>query len=161
MLVDENGFAAMLATKRSAGIAPKVNLRILLHAGNEACKQGDPPWLWNLGQTSPEVQNRSISGPRKRTDVLQIKKKTKLLKNSCAKKESHFLNGSTSTVLVIFRTDFRLWVPDHLEDVLFVQHCWETRVIYNTLVVMVEDVVRIPTMNFRVIQWNILLVRSS
>ena len=26
----------------------------------------DPPWLWNLGETSPEVQNRGISGHTKR-----------------------------------------------------------------------------------------------
>ena len=32
----------------------------------------DPPWLWNPGQTSPEVQNRGISGPMKRTYVLKI-----------------------------------------------------------------------------------------
>ena len=25
----------------------------------------DPPWLWNPGQTSPEVQNRGISDPHK------------------------------------------------------------------------------------------------
>ena len=25
-----------------------------------------PPWLWNPGQTSPEVQNRGISGPTKK-----------------------------------------------------------------------------------------------
>ena len=31
----------------------------------------DPPWLWNPVQTSPEVQNRGISGPTKRTHVLQ------------------------------------------------------------------------------------------
>ena len=30
----------------------------------------DPPWLWNSGETSPEVRN-SISGPTKRTYVLQ------------------------------------------------------------------------------------------
>ena len=30
----------MLATKRSAGVAPDVNLRNLLHAGNETCKHG-------------------------------------------------------------------------------------------------------------------------
>ena len=38
----------------------------------------DPPWLWNPGETLPEVQNRSISGPTKRTYVLQkiFKKKT-------------------------------------------------------------------------------------
>ena len=31
----------------------------------------DPPWLWNLGEMLPEVQNRGISGPTKRTYVLQ------------------------------------------------------------------------------------------
>ena len=31
----------------------------------------DPSWLWNPGQTSPEVQKRGTSGPTKKTDVLQ------------------------------------------------------------------------------------------
>ena len=57
--------------KRLAGVVPEVNLRIPLHAGDKTCKQGGPPWLWNQGQMSPEVQNRGISGPTKRTDVLQ------------------------------------------------------------------------------------------
>ena len=43
--VDRNGSAAILTIKRSAGVAPEVNLRILLHTGNEAGKGGDPPWL--------------------------------------------------------------------------------------------------------------------
>ena len=43
----------------------------------ESVQARNPPWLWNPGQTSPEVQNRSISGPTKRTHVLQkfIKKR--------------------------------------------------------------------------------------
>ena len=41
----------MLAAKRSADIA---NLRNLLHIGEEACKQEDPLWLWNPGQTPLE-----------------------------------------------------------------------------------------------------------
>ena len=49
-----------------AGVAPEVNLRNLLCASEEARKRGNPP-----GQTSPEVQNRGISGPTKRTCVLQ------------------------------------------------------------------------------------------
>ena len=32
-----------------------------------------PPWFWNPRQTSPEVQNRGISGPTKRPYVLQNK----------------------------------------------------------------------------------------
>ena len=55
----------VLATKRSVGVIQEVNLRNLLHAGDEACTQEIPHWLWNPGQTSPEVQNRAISGPSK------------------------------------------------------------------------------------------------
>ena len=40
MLVDWNDLAAMLAAKRSAVITSKVNLRIPLHIGDEACKNG-------------------------------------------------------------------------------------------------------------------------
>ena len=67
-----NGLAAMLAAKSSAGVTPEVNLRNPLHTGDEAFKRGNPPWLWNPGQTgqmSPEVQNRSISGPTRKTYV--------------------------------------------------------------------------------------------
>ena len=39
--MDENGSAAMLATKRLAGVTQQMNLRIALHAGDKACKQGD------------------------------------------------------------------------------------------------------------------------
>ena len=35
-------------------------------------KARNPPWLWNPGQTSSEVQNSSISGHTKETCVLQI-----------------------------------------------------------------------------------------
>ena len=34
--VDQNGSAAILAAKRSAGVTPEVNLRILLHTGDKA-----------------------------------------------------------------------------------------------------------------------------
>ena len=40
------------------------------HTSEIACKGS--PWFWNPGQTSPEVQNRGISGPTKRTYVLKI-----------------------------------------------------------------------------------------
>ena len=43
----------------------------------------DPLWLWNPRETSPEVQNRGISGPSKRTHVLQkMYKKTVLIRPS-------------------------------------------------------------------------------
>ena len=65
--VDKKGSAATLAIIRSVVVAPEVNLRNTLHAGNEAYKQ----WLRNLGQMSPEVQNKGISGSTKKTDVIQ------------------------------------------------------------------------------------------
>ena len=49
-----------------------LHLRNPLHAFDKACKWGDPPWLWNPGQTSLRVQTRSINGPtklRKFTDL--------------------------------------------------------------------------------------------
>ena len=60
---------AMLIAKRSAGVAPEVNLRNLLLTGDEA---RDPLWLSNPEQMLPEVQNRGVSGPTKRTYVLLI-----------------------------------------------------------------------------------------
>ena len=45
--VEEIGSAAMLATKRSAGVAPELNLRNLLQADNKARKRGNPLWLRN------------------------------------------------------------------------------------------------------------------
>ena len=64
--VDQIDSAAMLAAKRSAGVTIEEPLR----ASNEACKKGNPPL-----QMSSEVQNRGISDPTKRTDILQFKKK--------------------------------------------------------------------------------------
>ena len=54
--VDQKGSAAMLTSIQSAGVTPEVNLRNLLCACEDACKRGNPPWLWNPGQMSPEVQ---------------------------------------------------------------------------------------------------------
>ena len=60
-----------LAVKRSEGVASEVNLRYLLRTGDEACKWRNLLWLWIPRQTSPEVQNRGISDPTKRTYILQ------------------------------------------------------------------------------------------
>ena len=72
--VEEIGLAAMLAAKRSAGVAPEVNLRertmLLVRLCQVRIRQ-NPLWLWNPEETSPEVQNRGIIGPTKRTHVLQ------------------------------------------------------------------------------------------
>ena len=44
----------------------------------------DAPWPRNPGQTPPEVQNRGITGPTKRTDVIQFfLNKTAFQKDTC------------------------------------------------------------------------------
>ena len=69
--------AAMLAVERTAGVAPEVNLRNLLCAGDETCKQEILSGFETPGQTSPEVQKRGMSGPTKRTYVLKKNSKKK------------------------------------------------------------------------------------
>ena len=62
--MDQKGPTAMLTSIQSAGVTTKVNLLII-----QARKHArDLPWLWNPGQTSPEVKNRGISGPTKRNN---------------------------------------------------------------------------------------------
>ena len=53
-----SGSVAILAAKRSAGVAPEVNLRNPLHASDAAQNLGNSPWLSNPGQMSQKVQNR-------------------------------------------------------------------------------------------------------
>ena len=51
--------------------------------GDEAHKRRASSWLWNPGQTSPEVQNRDMSGLTKRTYVLQnFKKKLRCMQQN-------------------------------------------------------------------------------
>ena len=85
--VDQKGLAAMLSSIQSAGVAPEVNLR-------------NPPWLWNPGQISPEVQNRGISGPTKRTYVLQNLKK---------KKKNLWMYVSIMLFVVVSKTARSVW----------------------------------------------------
>ena len=59
-------------SSRSAGVTPEVNLRNPWHAGDGACMLGIYPV-----QISQEIQNRDMSGPTIRTDILQFEKKTK------------------------------------------------------------------------------------
>ena len=106
----------MLPVKRSVSDALEVNLRIPLHAGDEVVLVRESVWLqqelemfidpqcftiyykphcfnfWNTGQTSPEVQNRGISGainknwcpPRIRTMEFIIKHWGSInISNSC------------------------------------------------------------------------------
>ena len=64
--LDRKGSAAMPTCIQPAGVESEVNLWIKARKHARGA-----PWLWNPGQTSPEVQNRIISGPTKRTCVLQ------------------------------------------------------------------------------------------
>ena len=66
--MEENGSAAMLAAKRSAGVTPEVNLKVLV-----TC-------LRNPKGMSPEIRNRGISGPTKSTCAFQkLKQKIYLI----------------------------------------------------------------------------------
>ena len=56
--VDQKGSAAMPAVKKSAGVAPEVNLRNPLHAGDEACKQEMHPGF----ETQGRLHQKSKSG---------------------------------------------------------------------------------------------------
>ena len=55
--VDQKGLVAMLTIKRSESVTPEVNLRNLLHKGDETQKQGINPGI--------EIQdrNRGTNGP--------------------------------------------------------------------------------------------------
>ena len=73
--VEENGLAAMLATKRSAGVTPEVNLR-------ECVAHTPLPSVNKAARSGFETQRRHhqkpttgvISGPTKRTYLLHQKK---------------------------------------------------------------------------------------
>ena len=69
-------------------------------------KQDDPPWLSNPRQMSPEVLNKGISGPTKRTSAFKIKKK----------EQCHHPNGiGTSGGGPITSTMASLECPSHQE----------------------------------------------
>ena len=63
--------AVMLAIKRSAGVAPEVNLRISLHAGKEASKQEIHPGFENQGRHHQKSKTGVSMAPQKGTNVLQ------------------------------------------------------------------------------------------
>ena len=56
----------MLVAKRSAGVAPEVNMRNPWHEGDEACKQGIHPDF----ETRKSKIGVSVA-PQKKTSVLQ------------------------------------------------------------------------------------------
>ena len=57
--------AAMLATKRSAGVTPEVNLRNSLHAGDKACKRGIRPVFETQGRHHQKFKTRVSVAPQK------------------------------------------------------------------------------------------------
>ena len=67
--VEELDSAAMLATKRLAGVTPEVNLGEHVTHTTPPSVTRLPTLAFNLDETSPEVQNRGISDPTKRTYV--------------------------------------------------------------------------------------------
>ena len=76
-------------------------------ARRQESMQASPPWLWNPGQMSPEVQNRGISGPTKRTCVLKTKQKKN---NARAKVNISFCSLGRGNILwiILFSTSLTL-----------------------------------------------------
>ena len=88
--VEDKSLAAMLATKRSAGVTPEVNLgKCVTHRSppsvNNAAHSG-----FKTQETSPEIQDRGINGPTKRTNVLQ-----NCLKKNSNKQVQSFMHSKT------------------------------------------------------------------
>ena len=68
--VDWNGLAAMLATKRSAGVAPEVNLRFPLHSGTKHTGKGIHSGFETQGRHHQKSEI-GVSVAPKWTDILQ------------------------------------------------------------------------------------------
>ena len=74
--LDWNSLATMLATKRSEGVTPEVNLKILLHTGDEAYKWWHLPWIETKGRCYQKFKIRISVAPQKDWWPPKIKKKT-------------------------------------------------------------------------------------
>ena len=62
--VDRKSSAAMLTSIQSAGVAPEVNLRNSLHAGDKACKQGIHPGFEAQGRRCQKSKTEVSVAPR-------------------------------------------------------------------------------------------------
>ena len=60
--IDQEALAAMLAVKRSAGVAPEVNLR---NPGKEACKKGIDHAFETQGRRHQKCKTRASVAPQK------------------------------------------------------------------------------------------------
>ena len=67
--VDQKSSGAMLAIKRSAGGHTRGEFEESIACSWHRMQVRDPPWLWNPGQMSLEIQNSGMSRPTKRTNV--------------------------------------------------------------------------------------------
>ena len=124
----------MLTSRQSAGVAPEVNLSNSAQARKHA---RNPPWLWNLGQMSLEVQNRDISGPMKRTYVLQTKNLKKHLGfNYCSNTKFMFVSQGPfeNLSLVVIATEHLNftsntspvnWAWEPRTALVWCSWCWE------------------------------------
>ena len=77
----------MLALKTSAGVAPEVNLRNLVHAGDKACKPRIHPDFETQGRHHQKSKTGVSVAPQNRTDVFPNFLSTLL----CSKQVSQFL----------------------------------------------------------------------
>ena len=121
----------MLATKRSA----VVSLRNPLHAGVEA------------GQISPEVQNRGISGPTKRTNVPQ----TLLNNNNNLFRKLHFI-GNKFGMDVKFFCD--IYIHNEPQVLVHFEQCCILSVKIHQRVIPMVSGLHSPQLNFCILRLN-------
>ena len=74
--MDRKGLAARLTSVQSAGVAPEVNLRNSLHAGNKARKWGIHPGFETQGRRHQKSKTGVSVAPRKGLTSCKLKKKT-------------------------------------------------------------------------------------
>ena len=86
-MIKTNKSNKTISVKRSAGVAPEVNLRDLLHTGDQACKRGDPPLALNPRVAITRSPKIGVSvAPQKglmSSKKIFIKKKKKNILHTC------------------------------------------------------------------------------
>ena len=87
------GLAAMLTLLSICRCRTRGKPEESIACRQESTQVKDLPWLWKPGQTSPEVKNRDISGPTKRTYVLQ---------NFTKRKKKHLLRFVWADLKILF-----------------------------------------------------------
>ena len=116
--VDRKGLAAMLTFIQLAGVAPEVNLRNSLHAGDKARKRGIHPGFESQGRRHQKSKTGVSVAPRKglmsSKNLKNKKKKRKHVSGALQLYEKHSpLPDVISSVEAVGVRDIEVVHPDH------------------------------------------------